>query len=81
MITANHGRHVAGPLESDAAGQRRIAIRGACSSRDARLPGRRRGRGGGPCPGIMARRDTAAQMPTRQLEYHLAQVIRASLLG
>jgi hypothetical protein len=29
----------------------------------------------------MARRDTAAQMPTQQLEHHLVQVIRASLLG
>jgi hypothetical protein len=66
MITANHDRHVAGRLKSDAAGQRRIAIRGACSSRDARLPGRRRDRGGGPYPGITARRDTAAQMLAQQ---------------
>ena len=32
MITANHDRRVAGRLESDAAGRRRIAIRGACSA-------------------------------------------------
>ena len=27
------------------------------------------------------RRDTAAQMPAQQLEHHLAQVIRANMLG
>jgi hypothetical protein len=56
MITADHDRHVAGRLESDAAGQRRIAIREACSSRDARLPGRG-------LPAIARVRTTMARQP------------------